>query len=77
MLIEKEQSCVYTLLHYASSCGDEAIFILVLEQCKNLTESVYDTNNPTQETPLHFAVSRNNIEIVSHLIKTVRDIMTS
>jgi ankyrin repeat protein len=54
---------VYTLLHYASSCGDEEIFRVVLDQCKNLSAILLDdrANNDTNETPLHFAVSCNNI----------------
>lgn len=36
-----------------------------------------DTNNPTMETPLHFAVSRDNFEIVKLLIKAIRDVIHS
>ena len=68
---------VYTLLHYASSCGDEEIFRLVLDQCKNLPAILLDdrANNDTNETPLHFAVSCNNMEIVKILVTKIRDIV--
>ena len=66
---------VYSLLHYASSCGDLEIFGIVLDQCKNLDESLLDAKNKTNETPLHFAVSCNNYEVARILIDKIKEII--
>lgn len=69
---------VYSLLHYASSCGDVEIFLHVLSQCKQLDKLLLtqSQNNLTNETPLHFAVSSNNLEIVNCLLDKIREIRT-
>ena len=56
----------YTLLHFACSIGDWDIFNFIHSKCINLHalfSEVVREENSTLETPLHFAVSRNNIEI--------------
>ena len=70
----------YTLLHFACSVGDLDIFEFVHEKCQDL-KSVFDGDddpgtlqNSTKENPLHFAVSRNNIEIAKVLIEDIRQI---
>lgn len=67
---------VYSLLHYASSGSDLEIFYFVLEQCKQLPEILLNAKNNTSESPLHFAVSANQIEIVRTLIDKIREINT-
>ena len=72
-----DDSKVYTLLHYACSCGDFDIFDFVFKQCTRLSyslENIYHDRNLTSESPLHFAVSKNNIEIVTELVKELRRI---
>ena len=68
---------MYTLLHYASSCNNEEIFDFILSQCKNLEDVLLNDNpkNPTCETPLHFAVSSNNLEICKLLVEEIRKIV--
>jgi len=70
---------VYTLLHYASSCGNVEIFLHVLSSCKQLDKLLLtqSQNNVTNETPLHFAVSSNNLEIVNCLLEKIRDILVN
>ena len=65
---------MYSLLHYASSCGDIDIFSFVLDQCERLEETLLVANNDTDETPLHFAVSCNNIDIARILIEKMKEI---
>ena len=65
---------VYSLLHYACSCGEEEIFNFVLEQCKKLPEVLYNVDNSTNESPLHFAVSSNSVLIATILIEKIREI---
>ena len=71
---------VYSLLHYASSCGDEEIFLKVINECRCLPDILLESSgdkwsNKTCETPLHFAVDSNNIEIVRILIDKIREIV--
>ena len=63
------------MLHFACSTGDLDIFAFVHERCVDL-RSVFEgvEENSTLETPLHFAVSRNNIEIAKVLIEDIREI---
>ena len=69
----KDFKNVYSLLHYASASGDYDIFDFVLKNCKDLQHSLFDTDgNVTGETPLHFAVSKNNLEIAAVLIHEMR-----
>ncbi len=69
---ENENKKVYSLLHYASSCGDVRVFEYVWKHCKNVRGILNDCHNETQETPLHFAVCSNNLAIVKLLIKEMR-----
>ena len=57
---------VYSLLHYACSCGDLAVFQYVWDRCAKIKGRILfeSGNNDTEETPLHFAVSSNNYVIV-------------
>ena len=68
----------YSLLHFACSTGDLDIFYFVHDKCLDL-RSVFEgeEENSTRETPLHFAVSRNNIEIAKVLIEDIREINDS
>ena len=72
---------VYSLLHYASSCGDDRIFTFVLAECRCLPDILLESSgekwsNKTCETPLHFAVNSNSIEIVRILIDKIREIVS-
>eukprot|EP00347_Sterkiella_histriomuscorum_P015824 403355547 len=58
----------YTLLHYACSCGNFDIFEYILQQIQNLGSVLFESENPTKETPLHWAVLKNNYRIVQQLI---------
>ena len=62
----------YSLLHYACSAGDPDIFLFIRSKCHFLYQSLTETSsNQTNETPLHWAVSCNNIEIVGQLIQDI------
>ena len=66
----------YTLMHFACSVGDLDIFEFVHSKCEEL-HSLFEKDdeqntNSTKENPLHFAVSRNNIEIASVLIDEIK-----
>ena len=52
------------------------IFYFVLKQCKKLPEILLNAKNFTGETPLHFAVSSNNVDIARMLIEKIQDIIT-
>lgn len=57
----------YTLLHYICGCGFIQIYDETIGKCINLLKN---SKNPTQETPLHWAVANHNIEIVKRLIES-------
>jgi len=58
----------YTLLHYACSGGDFDIFDFVLLQCIDKKDVLTNSENATDETPLHWAVACNKFDIVKSLI---------
>jgi len=63
----------YSLLHYACSAGDPDIFIFIKDKCKDLQNFLFDCSaNKTQETPLHWAVATNQIEIAKMLIEEMQ-----
>lgn len=74
--MKRRQQGEYSLLHFACSTGDLDIFAFVHEKCVDL-RSVFEgaEENSTVETPLHFAVARNNIEIAKVLIEDMREIV--
>ena len=55
------------MLHYACSCGNYQIFEYVLDHMLNIHVALFDTDNPTKETPLHWAVLKNNHRVVQQL----------
>lgn len=63
----------YTLLHYVCASGNVDIFSFILarlsmnEGC--LQRSLLDQENQSKETPLHWAVLKNNYQVVKRLIK--------
>ena len=62
---ESNSNGQYSLLHYASACGDFEIFCMVMRECTQLEHTLFsDKHNQNKEVPLHWAVQRGNIEIV-------------
>jgi len=57
----------YYLLHYACAAGNHQIFENILQNSQ--TQQLLDQDNPTKETPLHWAVLKNNFRIVKDLIE--------
>jgi ankyrin repeat protein len=54
----------YSLFHYACSCGNFEIYDYIKSNMSNLSFLLFDKDNPTNETPLHWAVLKNNLRIV-------------
>lgn len=72
---EEDNQGQYSLLHYAASGGDVAVFQFILDRCLNLDQQLFDNqSNRTKETPLHWAVSCCNKEIVHIIVFKMREI---
>ena len=67
-LFPHSHSSGYTLLHFASSAGNFDIFEYILGQMQNLGSVLFESDNHTKETPLHWAVMKNNYRVVQQLI---------
>lgn len=55
----------YTIFHYVCGCGFAQIYDEAMRKCQELVNS---NSNNTLETPLHWAVVNQNIEIVKKLV---------
>ena len=62
----------YTLLHYVCASGNADILEFIISRLTlahgNLQKSLSDQENQSKETPLHWAVLKNNYHIVKRLI---------
>ena len=62
----------YSLLHYACSCGNFEIFEFLVHNVSNLTNNLIDRENPTFETPLHWAAQKNHYKICEAIVAELR-----
>lgn len=66
----------YTLLHYVCASGNADIFEFIVNRLDmahgTLQRSLLDQENQSKETPLHWAVLKNNYQIVRRLIEEHR-----
>lgn len=66
----------YTLLHYVCSSGNYEIFDFILlklvQAHGSLKKPLFDQDNPSKETCLHWAVLKNNYRISKRLIEEHR-----
>ena len=70
---KKKNEGEFSLLHYASSCGDPDIFLFVRNKCTDLMNFLFDVDsNSMNETPLHWAVNMNDLQIAKFLIEDMR-----
>ncbi len=68
----------YTLFHYVCSSGNVEIYEYIVRRIVqvhgDLSRAILDSENHTKESPLHWAVLKNNYRIVKRLIAEHRKI---
>jgi ankyrin repeat protein len=68
----------YSLLHYVCASGNVDIFDCILARLSiiygGLNKPLLDQENQSKETPLHWAVLKNNYQLVKRLIQEHRKI---
>jgi len=66
----------YSLLHYVCASGNVDIFDCILSRLSiihgGLNKPLLDQENQSKETPLHWAVLKNNYQLVKRLIQEHR-----